>query len=167
MTADGFDFLTRVGAGTPMGNLFRRFWLPALLSSELPEPDGTPVRLRILSEDLVAFRDSDGKAGILSAFCPHKLAPLFFGRNEDGGLATSLAKNPAVSMLYRDSKARSTITVKGLGRIETDEAIKQKVWEMSPEVEQMHTPQRQGACLIVDIKEIRGSTTSGPVNVRM
>jgi phthalate 4,5-dioxygenase oxygenase subunit len=86
MTADGFDFLTRVGAGTPMGNLFRRFWLPALLSSELPEPDGTPVRLRILSEDLVAFRDSDGKAGILSAFCPHKLAPLFFGRNEQCGI---------------------------------------------------------------------------------
>jgi hypothetical protein len=88
-------------------------------------------------------------------------------RNEDGGLASSLAKNPNVSMLYRDSKLRSTITVKGLGHIEQDEAIKQKVWEMSPEVEQMHTPQRQGACLIIDIKEIRGSTTQGAVNVQL
>ncbi len=86
MQDDGFNVLTRVGPGTLMGNLFRRFWLPALLSSELPEPDGTPIRLRILSEDLVAFRDSDGKVGIVGAYCPHKLAPLFFGRNEQCGI---------------------------------------------------------------------------------
>lgn len=86
LKSDGFDTITRVGPGTPMGNLFRRFWLPALLSSELPEPDGTPVRIRILSEDLLAFRDSDGKVGIIAAYCPHKLAPLFFGRNEQCGL---------------------------------------------------------------------------------
>jgi nitrite reductase/ring-hydroxylating ferredoxin subunit len=69
-----------------MGNLFRRFWLPALLSRELPAPDCTPVRTRILGEDLVAFRDTSGKVGIVGAYCPHKLAPLFFGRNEKGGL---------------------------------------------------------------------------------
>lgn len=86
MTADGFDLLTRVGPGTPMGNLFRRFWLPALLSSEMPQSDGTPVRLRILGEDLVAFRDTNGKVGIVGAYCPHKLAPLFFGRNEECGI---------------------------------------------------------------------------------
>jgi phthalate 4,5-dioxygenase oxygenase subunit len=84
--SNGFDVITRVGPGTPMGNLFRRFWLPALLSSELPEPDGTPVRIRILSEDLLAFRDSDGKVGIVGAYCTHKLAPLFFGRNEQCGI---------------------------------------------------------------------------------
>ena len=80
------EMLTRVGAGTPMGELFRRFWLPALTSSEIAEKDEAPVRLRLLGEDLVAFRDSDGKVGILGARCPHKLAPLFFGRNEECGL---------------------------------------------------------------------------------
>src|ERR1700759_3999089 len=79
---DGFNLLTRVGPGTPMGNLFRRFWLPALLANEPPEPDGTPVRIRILCEDLLAFRDTEGRVGIVGAYCPHKRAPLFFGRNE-------------------------------------------------------------------------------------
>jgi phenylpropionate dioxygenase-like ring-hydroxylating dioxygenase large terminal subunit len=83
---DQFSVLTRVGHGTPMGNLFRRFWLPALLTREVQERDGTPVRIRILSEDLLAFRDSNGLVGIVSAYCSHKLAPLFFGRNEKCGL---------------------------------------------------------------------------------
>lgn len=83
---DQFSVLTRVSAGTPMGNLFRRFWLPALLASELSEPDGVPVRLRILGEDLIAFRDTEGRIGIVGAYCPHKMAPLFFGRNEACGL---------------------------------------------------------------------------------
>jgi phthalate 4,5-dioxygenase len=78
--------LTRVGPGTPMGRLFRSYWLPALLSEELPEADGAPKRVRLLGEDLVAFRDSDGGVGLISAFCPHRRAPLFFGRNEDCGL---------------------------------------------------------------------------------
>ena len=59
--------LTRVGPGTPMGNVFRRYWLPALLSSEVGQPDGAPVRLRLLGEDLVAFRDSEGRVGIVDA----------------------------------------------------------------------------------------------------
>lgn len=80
------EILCRIGRGTPMGELFRRFWLPALLSTELSAPNAPPRRLRILGEDLVAFRDSDGRAGIVSAYCPHKLAPLYFGRNEEGGL---------------------------------------------------------------------------------
>ena len=78
--------LTRVGPDTPMGNLFRSYWIPATLSSELPEPDGPPLRVRLLGEDLVAFRDSEGKVGLVDALCPHRLAPLFFGRNEQGGL---------------------------------------------------------------------------------
>jgi phthalate 4,5-dioxygenase oxygenase subunit len=80
------ELITRVGPGTPMGELFRRFWLPALITSEIPDPDGPPLRLRLLGEDLVAFRDTNGKVGILGARCPHKLAPLFFGRNEQCGL---------------------------------------------------------------------------------
>jgi phthalate 4,5-dioxygenase len=78
--------ITRVGAGTPMGTLMRRYWQPALLSEELPEPDGAPVRVRLLGEDLIAFRDSSGAAGLVEAFCPHRRAPMFFGRNEEGGL---------------------------------------------------------------------------------
>lgn len=78
--------LAHVGAGTPMGELLRRFWMPALLEEELAEPDGEPVRLRLLGEDLLAFRDSAGRIGIIDAYCAHRRAPLFFGRNEECGL---------------------------------------------------------------------------------
>jgi len=78
--------ITKTGPGTPMGELFRRFWVPALLSSELPERDGTPVRFKLLSERLVAFRDSDGRIGILEERCPHRHASLYWGRNEECGL---------------------------------------------------------------------------------
>src|SRR5579875_720451 len=86
LTPQENERLTRVGPGTPMGNVFRRYWLPAALSSELPEPDCPPVRVRILGEDLVAFRDTEGKVGLVSAYCPHRRAPMFFGRNEECGL---------------------------------------------------------------------------------
>ena len=78
--------LVRVGRGRPAGELLRRYWLPALLASELPEPDGAPVRVRLLGEDLIAFRDTQGRVGLVEAFCPHRRAPLFFGRNEECGL---------------------------------------------------------------------------------
>ncbi len=80
------DLLTRVGPGTPMGDLFRRFWLPILLDTELPEPDCPPVRVRLLGENLVAFRDSTGQVGFIAENCPHRGASLFFGRNEEAGL---------------------------------------------------------------------------------
>lgn len=79
------DTMSRVGPGTPMGEAMRRFWMPALISAELIA-DGSPVRIRMLGEDLVAFRDTNGKVGIIDAYCPHKRAPLFFGRNEKCGL---------------------------------------------------------------------------------
>jgi phenylpropionate dioxygenase-like ring-hydroxylating dioxygenase large terminal subunit len=69
-----------------MGTLFRRFWLPLFLASELPEHDGPPLRTRILGEDLVGYRDSNGHVGVLDAYCPHRRAPLFYGRNEECGL---------------------------------------------------------------------------------
>jgi phthalate 4,5-dioxygenase len=78
--------VTQVGPGTPMGELFRRFWLPVLLSGELLERDGPPIRTRILGEDLVVFRDSLGQVGLIDAHCPHRGAGLFFGRNEEAGL---------------------------------------------------------------------------------
>ena len=78
--------ITQVGPGKPVGELFRRFWLPALLSSELPEPDCEPVRLVLMGEELIVFRDSHGRIGCIDAYCPHRGAPLFFGRNELDGL---------------------------------------------------------------------------------
>jgi len=86
LTPEQNERVTRVGAGTPMGDVFRRYWIPALLSSELPEADGAPIRVRLLGEDLIAFRDSDGNVGLVDAFCPHRRAPMFFGRNEECGL---------------------------------------------------------------------------------
>src|SRR4030088_1515354 len=80
------ELITRVGPGTPMGNLMRRYWLPALLSEELPEPDCAPLRLRLLGEDLVAFRTTSGRPAVLDTWCPHRNANLFWGRNEDDGL---------------------------------------------------------------------------------
>jgi phthalate 4,5-dioxygenase oxygenase subunit len=80
------ELLTRTGPGTPMGEVFRRFWLPALLPNELPEPDCAPVRLTMLNEKLIAFRDSDGKVGFVAENCPHRGASMFFGRNEESGL---------------------------------------------------------------------------------
>ena len=86
LTPQDNERLTRVGAGTPMGNLYRRYWLPAAISSALPENDGAPLRVRLLGEDLIAFRDSNGDVGLVGAFCPHRRAPMFFGRNEECGL---------------------------------------------------------------------------------
>src|SRR5207237_1546285 len=80
------ELLCRTGPGTPMGELFRRFWLPALLPAELAGPDCDPIRFRILGEDLVAFRDTNRNVGFLAQNCPHRGASLFFGRNEECGL---------------------------------------------------------------------------------
>ena len=80
------DLLCRVGAGTPMGDLFRQYWLPALRSDELPSPDCPPVRLRILGENLIAFRTTSGAVGLIQNACPHRGASMFFGRNEEEGL---------------------------------------------------------------------------------
>jgi phenylpropionate dioxygenase-like ring-hydroxylating dioxygenase large terminal subunit len=79
------DLLTRVEAGSAMGDLFRSYWLPFLMDSEL-EIDGPPKRVRLYGEDLVAFRDSKGRVGLVSRYCAHRRADLFFGRNEECGL---------------------------------------------------------------------------------
>ena len=80
------ELLTRTGAGTAMGDLFRRYWIPALMSSELPEADCPPVRVQLLSERMIAFRDTDGKLGLVDEFCAHRGVSLWFGRNEESGL---------------------------------------------------------------------------------
>src|SRR5688572_30674682 len=86
MRAEQNALLTRTGAGTPMGELFRRYWLPALLAEELPEADCPPVRVKLLGERLIAFRDSHNRLGLIDEFCAHRGVSLWFGRNEEGGL---------------------------------------------------------------------------------
>jgi phthalate 4,5-dioxygenase oxygenase subunit len=80
------ELLTLTGAGTPMGRLFRSYWLPALLSDELPQNDCPPVRVKLLSERLIAFRDTNGCLGLVDEFCAHRGVSLWFGRNEECGL---------------------------------------------------------------------------------
>ena len=80
------ELLTRVGAGTPMGELLRRYWIPAAFSHHIAEPDCPPVRVKLMGENLVAFRDTQGRVGLLDEHCPHRSASLFFGRNEECGL---------------------------------------------------------------------------------
>lgn len=80
------DLLTQTGPNTPMGNMFRCYWIPALLAEELPENECPPVRVKLLSERLLAFRDSEGRYGLIDEFCAHRGVSLWFGRNEESGL---------------------------------------------------------------------------------
>ena len=86
LTQEDNVILTRVTGDAPMGGVMRRHWLPACLSEEVAEPDCDPVKIRLLGENLVAFRDSDGRVGVLDEMCPHRKASLAFGRNEECGL---------------------------------------------------------------------------------
>ena len=86
LTHEENDLLCRVEGDAPMGQLMRRHWVPAALSEQVSEPDGAPVRLRLFGEDLVAFRDTDGRLGVLGEHCPHRKASLALGRNEECGL---------------------------------------------------------------------------------
>ncbi len=81
--------LTKTGRGTAMGELIRRYWIPFRLSSDLPDADGEPVRVTLLGESLVAFRDTSGKVCLLQRHCAHRWSDLFYGRNEEGGLRCS------------------------------------------------------------------------------
>jgi phenylpropionate dioxygenase-like ring-hydroxylating dioxygenase large terminal subunit len=85
LSAENNDLITRVGHGTPMGSLMRQYWLPLIPSSDI-DPNGDPQRVRLLGEDLVLFRATDGKLGLVAEACPHRGASLFFGRNEEDGL---------------------------------------------------------------------------------
>src|SRR3954468_18573891 len=86
MKAEQNELLTRTGPGSPMGELFRRYWMPILHSWELPANDCPPVRVKCLGERMVAFRDTQGKLGLVDEFCAHRGVSLYFGRNEDSGI---------------------------------------------------------------------------------
>src|ERR1044072_8737179 len=86
ITREENELITRTGLGTPLGEVMRRYWIPAALSSELTEADSPPFRVKLLGERLVAFRDSQGRIGMVDEFCAHRRASLFLGRNEESGL---------------------------------------------------------------------------------
>jgi len=124
--------------------------------------NGTPI--------VVAYTGEDGSPqlslrGSTVVYSPTQLA--IWLRSAEGGLNRALATNPKISMLYRDSRTRSTLVIKGTGRIEDDPAIRDEIFELTPEVEQMHDPDRNGAALIVDLTEVRGGTPRGAVNVQI
>src|SRR5437588_698995 len=93
LTREDNELITNTNPGTPMGDLFRRFWLPVALSEELPGPDCVPIRVKVLGEDLIGIRDTSGRPGLFDAYCPHRGAPLFFGRNEADGLRGDPSQN--------------------------------------------------------------------------
>jgi phthalate 4,5-dioxygenase len=86
LRAEDNEILTRVGPGTMMGELLRRYWTPACLTAEIREPGGAPARVRLLGENLVAFRDTSGRIGLVQENCPHRGASLYFGHNEDAAI---------------------------------------------------------------------------------
>jgi phthalate 4,5-dioxygenase oxygenase subunit len=121
LTRDQNELLCRVQGAAPMGALMRQHWLPLCLSEEVTERDGPPVRARLLGEDLVAFRDTNGRLGVLEEQCPHRGASLSFGRNEESGLrclyhgwkfdvegnVVDMSSEPAGSAMLRAVKHRS------------------------------------------------------------
>ena len=86
ITKEQNERLTRTGPGTPMGQVLRRYWVPAVMSAEVAEPDSPPVKVKLLCEDLIAFRDTKGRVGIVQERCPHRTASLWLGRNEECGI---------------------------------------------------------------------------------
>jgi len=86
LTHEQNELVTRIGPGAPMGNLLRRYWIPILLAEELPENECPPVRVKLLSERLLAWRDTQGRYALTDEFCAHRGVSLWFGRNEEAGL---------------------------------------------------------------------------------
>jgi len=86
LSTEDNELISQVGPETLMGDLMRQYWVPAMLSSEVPEPDSEPIRVMLLGEQLIGFRDTSGEVGLISNLCPHRGASLFFGRNEENGI---------------------------------------------------------------------------------
>lgn len=123
--------------------------------------NGTPI--------VVAYTGEDGtpQQSLRGSVCVYSDTQLaIWLRNAEGGLPSALASRPGLSLLYRDSKARMTLIVKGTGHIETDPDVRDRVFELTPEVEQLHDPGRKGAALIIDVLEIRGTSPGGVVAIK-
>jgi hypothetical protein len=122
--------------------------------------NGTPI--------VVAYSDENGQPvlslrGSTQVYSDTQLC--IWVRNADGGIVKTMARNNRVSLLYRDSKVRTTLIMQGRGHVETSPAVRERVFQLSPEVEQNHDPGRKGAALIIDIVSLQGSTVRGMVKV--
>ncbi|MCJ2187606.1 Rieske 2Fe-2S domain-containing protein [Novosphingobium beihaiensis] len=131
MTPEQNDLLCRVEGDAPMGQLMRQHWIPACMIEEVAEPDGTPLRVRLLGENMVVFRDSEGRVGALGELCPHRRASLVFGRNEECGLrclyhgwkfdvegnVVDMSSEPADSSMQGKTKAKAYPVIESAGFI--------------------------------------------------
>jgi hypothetical protein len=122
--------------------------------------NGTPIVVAYTAED---GQPSLSLRGSTQVYSDTQLC--IWVRNADGGIIKTMARNPRISMLYRDSKLRTTLVIQGRGHVETDPAIRERVFLLSPEVEQNHDPGRKGAALIIDVTSLGGSTVRGMVRV--
>ena len=136
LSAADNDILCRVGPGTLMGNLLSEYWIPAFVSSEL-SVDGWPRKVRILGEDLIAFRDSQGRVGVVEENCPHRGSSMIFARNEDGGLLVmewNPSRDPDVPRDYDDVEHLETAR-QPFGYKPDDEMIPWGNWRVKADVD--------------------------------
>jgi hypothetical protein len=120
--------------------------------------NGTPITLSYvdeLGEPQISLR------GSTRVFGPRQLS--IWLRTSGGGLSKAIARNPHVALLYRDSKTRSTLTLKGIAHIDETESVRERVYGLAPEVEQLHDPNQDGAALLIDLTDLRGGTPEGAV----
>lgn len=117
--------------------------------------NGTPLVVAYVNE---AGEPSLSLRGSTQVFSPTQIS---IWLRSEGGLSKAIQTNPNMSLLYRDSKLRTTLIIKGKGHIETDEETRRRAFELAPEVEQLHSPNRTGAALIIDVTEIRGGGSKG------
>jgi nitrite reductase/ring-hydroxylating ferredoxin subunit len=148
--------MCRTNKGTPMGEFCRRFWTPVLLSEELPTPDCAPLQVKIYGEELVAFRDTSGRVGLMKEFCPHRRASLFYGRNEENGLrcayhgwkfdlegrCVDMMSEPADSNFAEKVRATAYPTQEGAGFIWAYMGPPELKPPM-PDLEYLHVPDNQ------------------------
>jgi hypothetical protein len=122
--------------------------------------NGTPMVLSYVDEQ---GEPSLSLRGSVQVYGDHQLS--LWVRNANGGLIRSLQMNPTVSLLYRDSKSRTTLIFKGHGHVETDQAVRDRVFERSPEVEQNHDTERAGAVVLVDVRTLQGTSPRGAIRM--
>jgi len=118
---------------------------------------------------VVGYMGEDGQPqlslrGSMRAISDTQLA--FWVRNPNGGIVKALAYNPRISILYRDTPNRVNMNFYGVGRVETDEKIRNAVFESMPQIEQDHDEPRKGACMVVDLESVNGATFAGPVRMK-
>lgn len=133
-------------------------WLRGVVNGALA--NGTPICLAYVDEQ---GRPVQSLRGSTQVYSDHQLC--IWLRNPEGGIARALQSNPALSLLYRDSKTRTTLIFQGRGRIESDPAVRERVFALAPEVEQNHDPERRGLALIIEIERAQGASPRGALRL--